>query len=269
MTFHRFAQGDYEVLLLQAQPPLTTRTADLFPDVDAGELAEAVRIAPESFVNGGEEIFFGQTIALVRGHGKTILFDTGVPVDHERATLLKSLADAGLTAGDIDLVFLTHRDLDHVGGNLTEGRPTFPNARYAMARTEYESYKVDPVRNHFPTYVGPLEELGVFDVFEDDAEIAPGVRLVLTPGHRPGAASVLVEDSLLLAADTWHCPAQVTFPNWTIKFDSDPELAVATRRSVIEQAATEGWQVAVPHTFRLGLGRVVDEDGRMRWVSSL
>ena len=43
--------------------------------------------------------------------------------------------------GDIDYVFCTHFHSDHSGWNtrLEDGRwtPTFPNAKYIFARTEY------------------------------------------------------------------------------------------------------------------------------------
>ena len=269
MPFHRFTVGDYEVFLFQAQPHRTIEVADLFPDVDQEEAKSAYENEPQWFAESEQQLHFTQTIPLLRGKGRTILIDTGIPHETENAMLFSGMAKAGITPDDVDLVFLTHRDMDHVGGNFRDGEPALPLARYAIGRTEAETYRVDEVRNHFPTFVGPLEELGILDIVEDDAEIAPGVKLLLSPGHRAGTTSVLVDNQLLLVADTWHTPVQIPNPHWAIKFDTDPALAVESRRELIERAATDQLLVAVPHTPNFGLGSVVGDGTARRWKPTI
>ena len=90
---------------------------------------------------------------VVRTHGRTILIDTCHGNDKVRpepvayAHMMKTdylgnLARAGLKPEDIDIVMCTHLHIDHVGWNtrLSDGKwvPTFPKARYLMARPDYE-----------------------------------------------------------------------------------------------------------------------------------
>ena len=39
---------------------------------------------------------------------------------------------------EVDLVVLTHLHGDHIGGNLIDGRPAFPNARYLVSRADWD-----------------------------------------------------------------------------------------------------------------------------------
>lgn len=266
MPFRRFSLGDYELIAIQAQPIRTIEAAMLFPDVPESEFQEEFERNPQYFAGSAKELRFGQTICALQGHGQTILVDTGMPLDNPVSTLIPGLREAGIEPDNVDLVILTHRDLDHVGGNLNDGRLTFPNATYVMGNREYEDCKVDTVRENYPPYFRPLEAVGALDVVADDAEVAPGIRLWLTPGHRSGVTSVLVDDKALLAADVWHCPLQVWHPDWKIKFDGDPELAVQTRKNVIREAAAKGWLVAVPHSPDFGIGRVIQSEDRLDWL---
>ena len=83
---------------------------------------------------------------LVRAGGQTVVVDTGVvppggedPFLPDRAGLLPSgLERAGVSPGDVSLVVLTHLHVDHVGWNMRDGKPFFPNARYVAARADYE-----------------------------------------------------------------------------------------------------------------------------------
>ena len=269
MPFHQVSFGDFEVIAVQAQPNRVIQAANLFPTVDLAEFeAEFVR-NPTYFGTNSSELRFTQTICLVRKGAELILIDTGVPFDHEDAMLLGGMREAGITPDLVTLVVLTHRDMDHIGGTMRDGKPAFPKARYIISKCEYEGYKVDTDRSHFPAYIAPLEEAGVLDVVADDAEITPGLRLVLTPGHRPGATSVLVDNRLIALADVWHCPAQVSHPEWKIGFDTDADLAIKTRTNVIEEAEEKSWLVAVPHTPEFGLGRVGRKDGARVWLPAI
>ena len=59
-------------------------------------------------------------------------------------TWLDNLATAGVRLEDVTHVMCTHLHIDHVGWNtqLIDGRwvPTFPNARYVFAQTEWEYF---------------------------------------------------------------------------------------------------------------------------------
>ena len=79
---------------------------------------------------------------LLRSGGKTVLVDTAVgPAGlwgwkpEREEGLLPALADAGVAPEDVDVVFLTHLHVDHVGWNTDrDGRVVFSNARYVAHR---------------------------------------------------------------------------------------------------------------------------------------
>jgi len=94
---------------------------------------------------------------------------------------------------DVTLVVNTHLHFDHCGGNrLFAGLPIY------VQRIEREAARE-------PGYTIPewVEFEGARYVeLDGEAEIAPGVRVLPTPGHTPGHQSVLVEteDGLVVVA---------------------------------------------------------------------
>ena len=73
--------------------------------------------------------------AAVYSGGKLIFVDTGMQAPD--GTLLEEMKQKGVDREAVDLVVITHLHPDHVGWNLTDGSPTFPNARYLAAKAEY------------------------------------------------------------------------------------------------------------------------------------
>jgi glyoxylase-like metal-dependent hydrolase (beta-lactamase superfamily II) len=257
MPFYRVTLGDFEIIAIQAQPDRMANAKEMFPLATSDALDKAYARDPRFFGESSNELRFTQNICLIRTAEKLVLVDAGLPIDSPNAMLISGMAEAGLAPGDVDLVILTHRDLDHVGGAMHDGHPVFPNARFVIGESEFEGFRADVSRaEQFEKSMVPLQSLDRLDVVSDDAEVAPGIRLWLTPGHRSGATSILVSKEAVLLADAWHSAPQVTHPEWSIKFDSDPELAATTRAAVVERAERERLLVAVPHTPYFGLGRV-------------
>ena len=81
---------------------------------------------------------------VVNSGGKLVLVDTGL--GGPDATLLSELESAGVGREGIDLVVLTHIHPDHVGWNLSDGSPTFPNARYLVTKTDWDHWTQPEVR---------------------------------------------------------------------------------------------------------------------------
>lgn len=186
---------------------------------------------------------------------RRIVVDTCLGNDKPRSTpawdrlqtrFLADLETAGYRAERIDNVFCTHLHIDHVGWNtmLREGRwvPTFPNARYLFGRTEFEHWRsaaADTEQQQvMADSVLPVWEAGLVDLVAHDQRICPEVRLVPTPGHTPGHASVMIEsqdETALITGDFLHHPCQFAHPHWCSSFDSDRARAVATRIAMFEQ----------------------------------
>lgn len=199
---------------------------------------------------------------LIQTPNHNILVDTCIGNDkprmpyrnwHEMQTpWLNNLKNTGVTPEDIDFVMCTHLHVDHVGWNtrLQDGQwvPTFPNARYLFAKTEYEFWKqereaVDPDEFHgvnnqvFDDSVVPILHLA--DLIEGETEvIADLLRIVPAPGHTPGSVTIEVTDSQSLGiftGDIYHHPIQVVEPSWNSAFCELPDQARETRLNVLNR----------------------------------
>ena len=275
MQIHIQKIGNLELIVIQTQEQRIAPALELFPMATL-ELLEVARDAqPEFFGASGSELLFTQNICAIRSSDAIILIDTGLPLENGTSPLLEGLKSVGIAPEDVATVFLTHRDMDHVGGTLTlEGQAVYPNARHIMARTEYTDFAKDQTRAElFEKRFAPLVRKNLLEIVGNDASIAPGISLVFTPGHRSGATSVLLESEgqkALLLADVMHAPVQVSHPNWSIKFDQNPELAAKTRASILERAERENLLLAVPHAPFPGLGNVArDAKGTAIWQNAV
>ena len=212
--------------------------------------------------------------------GMRVLVDTGVgngktranPAWHNlRTDYLERLTAAGFPPDSVDLVVLTHLHADHVGWNTTEMDgawvPTFPNASYVTSRTEREfwgGYDMDePRRQMFRDSVFPVEKAGLLhlvDVPAEGAELAPGLRLLPTPGHTPGHVALHVssrDETALITGDCIHHPVQFADPAIGSCVDIDPEQSEATRRELFGSLADTGALVLGTHFAPPTAGRVI------------
>ena len=70
------------------------------------------------------------------------------------------------------------------------------------------------------------------------------------------------EDRLLIWGDVFHMPdVQSRHPEAAMAFDSDPAMAIASRRRALEMAAGERFLVAGMHLHFPGLAHIVATDG--------
>ena len=203
---------------------------------------------------------------VVRVPNAIVLVDTGfgrfAPAPGA-GRLLDSLRGEGVEPGHVDVVVITHAHPDHLGGLVVDGEPVFPMARHVILGTEWESWtsaSVDApesITSALEQALRPLFELGLLELAEDGREVARGVRLLHAPGHTPGHAAVELGDppvAIFLADAVLH---EVGFqhPEWTSQIDSEPELAVETRRALLARAVDEQLLVAAYHLGRHGFVR--------------
>jgi glyoxylase-like metal-dependent hydrolase (beta-lactamase superfamily II) len=150
---------------------------------------------------------------------------------------------------------------DHLGGLVVDREPVFATARHIILRAEWEfwtSTAPESVTGAVEQALRPLHERGLLELAEDRTEVAPGVRLVHAPGHTPGHVAVELGDppAALFLADAVLHEAGFQHPESTSPIDSEPELAVETRRTLLARATEQQLLVAAYH-----LGRHLN-DGR-------
>jgi glyoxylase-like metal-dependent hydrolase (beta-lactamase superfamily II) len=176
----------------------------------------------------------------------------------------------GLSFEDIDLVMCTHLHVDHVGWNtrLADGRwvPTFPNARYIFARSEYEFWKEARQRGKdspdgpvFEDSVEPVVEAGLAQIVDDAEELSDGFRLEPTAGHSVGHVAIHLEAAaghVIFSGDVMHHPIQVREPHINSCFCEYPDRSAATRRRFLETYADRDVLVAPAHFERGTVGRI-------------
>lgn len=139
------------------------------------------------------------SLLLLRGAGRTILFDTG-PF-RVRPILIDALKSLGLTPKNVDTVFLTHLHWDHV-----ENLDLFAHAEIITPRLEFD-YAASPRPNDWgtPPYVREiLQGMRVSLLPDEEQEIFPGVRTLLLPGHSVGLQGLVVDtghERAVLASD--------------------------------------------------------------------
>jgi glyoxylase-like metal-dependent hydrolase (beta-lactamase superfamily II) len=210
----------------------------------------------------------GKTIVIDTGHGSGATAQTNGEVGHHRA----NLAAAGIDAGAVDIVLISHFHGDHIGGlKNPDGTPAFPKAEIMVPATEHAFFTNEAnMDKASPTNKGNFANVKkVFDglkvtQYQAGKEIIPGITAIATPGHTPGHTSfviasgnkrVLIQGDIALAPDIF-----VKNPDLQILFDNDKEVAVATRKKIYDMAVAEKLPVIGYH-FPFGTVSYVEKAG--------
>lgn len=198
------------------------------------------RVSAENFIPADMAQFFF-TPTLVDTGAELVLFDTGLG----QGGIVKALDAAGVSADAIDVVVITHMHPDHIGGMMTDGAPTFPNARYVTGTTEYDFWSKAEAGNRVgdlvKSNVTPLAEKMTF--VEPGGSVVSGVTAVDARGHTPGHMGYMLESDgqrLMLTADLAnHYVWSFAHPEWEVMFDMDKAQATASRRDILGMLAAD------------------------------
>ena len=201
---------------------------------------------------------------IVRTADRVLLFDTG---NGPSGMLSASMATAGVEAGAVTDIFISHSHGDHVGGLVgANGGLAFPNAAIHISANEWAAMQANAQLASLVTTVTPRVA-----TFEPGAELTPGVRAVDIQGHTPGHSGYLItsgQASLLYIGDTMHHSViSVQRPDWTIAFDGNAPLAQESRRALLSSSAGSGQRVYAVHFPFPGLGRFENRAGTFVWVA--
>ena len=236
-------------------------------------------------LNDRYQMPIGLNSVLVRSEGKTILIETGVgekerplkQTERGGGTLLDELASIGVLPEDVDIVINTHLHADHCGWNTRRQpdgafAPTFGRARYIVQRAEWEA-ATHPNERTRATYLvenlDPLSESGQLDLIDGERSLTGELTIVPTPGHSMGHAIVVIasgNERAVYIGDVIQHVAQLERLAWVSSFDIYPLEAMETKRAITARAIAERHLIIASHADFPGLGHLVEEDGKRRWV---
>jgi glyoxylase-like metal-dependent hydrolase (beta-lactamase superfamily II) len=253
----KLAAGELTIHRIIEQETTFLPALDLLPGLTAEVLAENRPWMVNAGASDASDVLilcFQSYIVKTPHH--TILVDGCIGNDKPRplrpkwnmktdGTYMRALAMAGFSVDDIDYAMCTHLHVDHVGWNtrLENGRwlPTFPNARYVFARTEFDYWTEQHAKTEvapFGDSVLPIVEAKMAEIVRHDYTIGDHVRIQPTPGHTPGHVAFSFgrgKDDAVFSGDLMHSPLQARYPELSAKFDTDQMQAATTRRNFLER----------------------------------
>ncbi|HUA79413.1 MAG TPA: MBL fold metallo-hydrolase [Dyella sp.] len=216
--------------------------------------------------------------------GRNVLFETGIgaffePSLRERYgvveshhVLLDSLAAAGVSHEDIDVVVLSHLHFDHAGGLLAaweEGKVPellFPNATFLVGAHHWQR-ALKPHPRDRASFIPELQQLllhsGRLELVagEYSQTLGRAVRFCFSDGHTPGlmlaeVAGVVFCADLIPGRPWVHLPI-------TMGYDRFPEALIDEKRVFLEDKLARSVRLFFTHDHACAMARVTrDERGR-------
>ncbi|MEM9198043.1 MAG: MBL fold metallo-hydrolase [Pseudomonadota bacterium] len=219
---------------------------------------------------------------LIEIEARKILVDagTGELFGPSLGKLPEVMSALGIDPASIDTVVFTHLHGDHIGGTVSPSGNLFVNAGLRVASADVDFWTSEEMQAQAPDAFKSAFDLarGALAGFGDRVEtfgpaettIAPGLTTVPLPGHTVGHTGLLLEsdgDTLLIAADIMHVPAvQLAMPAVTIGFDTDQDMARATRLRLMDMVATDRVLMGGSHIALPGLGYLDAQGEGYRWT---
>jgi len=186
---------------------------------------------------------------------RLILIDAGCGAGTASAgQLVTNLAAAGIDAGLIGTVILSHLHTDHINGLRTaDGALAFPNAEIKAPALELAFWlddanmakATDPVTKAYFDNVrkvfSPIANRITRYEFGD--EVAPGITALDARGHSPGHTAFVIasgSSQILVQSDVTNIPQLfLVNPDWHVMYDHDAEMAQKTRHRIYDMAAAD------------------------------
>ncbi len=276
-----FRLGDFEIRRIADFQGPAFEPAEFFPDFDPEVVrANADLLGPQLIDPASGKLVFSFHSFVVKTGRHNILIDACIGNDKERparpqwhrmrTSYIEDLWRCGLGVEDIDFVMCTHLHWDHVGWNtrLAGGRwvPTFPKARYVMAKREYEHWKGvhdsgadTPHATAFGDSILPVVETGQAELVGDDYAMEDGLWFEPYPGHTPGNVVIQARSGGargVFVGDVLHHPLQCLKPEWSTRACTDAAGSRASRTRLIEAHADTQVLVMPAHFPDPTVGRI-------------
>jgi glyoxylase-like metal-dependent hydrolase (beta-lactamase superfamily II) len=243
-----------------------------FPDFDPAVVAEnTALLGPRLLDPGTGKLIFSFHSFVVKTGRHTILIDACIgndkdrpsrpQFDHMRTSFIADLGRLGVRPEEVDYVMCTHLHWDHVGWNtkLANGKwvPTFPNAKYVMAKREYDHWhghhaagNETPHALAFADSILPVVATGQALLVGDDYALDDGLWFEPYPGHTPGNVVIHAHsggDKGVFIGDVLHHPLQCLKPEWSTFACTDADGSRKSRTRLVEEHADSGALIMPAH----------------------
>jgi len=275
--YYRMMLGDFEITALSdgTHPfPIDSVMTNIAPSQIKQDLSDAELQPP---VQGSINAF------LINTGSKLILVDAGAGSLYGDCCgkLLGNLRAAGYRPEQVDEILLTHLHKDHAGGIMAQGAPAFPNAIVRLSQAEADYWLSPASKAAAPDFLASFFDAAVaatapyaaakrFQPYASFGQLEPGIEAQPAPGHTPGHAMYLVQSraqQLLIWGDIVHVSAiQLPHPGATVKYDSSEANAQASRKQLLQIAASKHMLIGGAHIAFPGLGHIRQTAGAYEWL---
>jgi len=222
---------------------------------------------------------------LVKEAHRNVLFEVGIGAFFEpklkqrfgvvesHHVLLDSLAQAGLSHEDIDVLVLSHLHFDHAGGLLSEwqeGQPPtllFPNAKILVGKTAWQR-ALAPHSRDKASFVPELMQLLAQrdEVFQVDSDTHPILgdeyRFHISNGHTPG---MMLTEVAMPNGPVVFCADLIPGAPWvhlpiTMGYDRFAEQLIDEKQALLSDLIERNGRLFFTHDPQIALGRLAKDD---------
>ena len=203
--------------------------------IDTKVVEQAVR---DAHLPDTGAIRIGVTSYLINTGDRLVLVDSGSAdfFGPGAGHFPNTLAAAGHTPEQVDVILITHMHPDHIGSLMNGTSPVFTNAELHVCGAEFDYWTSKSEKAKAPDFAKPWFEAadavkaaydGRINPFTGGPELVPGITAVPLVGHTPGHTGYRLSsagEDLLIWGDACGVAAvQFTHPEAGLAFDVDGE----------------------------------------------
>lgn len=192
-------------------------------------------------------------------------------------SIVDSLKEINLKPEDIDIVIATHMHFDHIGAGTKSNEkgeivPTFPNAKYYFQQGEWEDASNPDERTkatYFKENFIPLQEHGLVELINGDAQILPQIRVEKSGGHTKHHQMVIIESEGKTSVypgdilpSTFHLPIP-----YVMALDLYPVEVMEAKRKLYQRAIEGNWLIIIDHGEEVRAGYIRFDGKRFSFES--